>query len=205
MADPPPCQPTRFAELFEESAPSILGGTQLRDVVPQAGGRWPLTVVLLPGPEQGRRLTQTTRQLRPLVGPDHFLTGSPAAQHLTVRALEHRREHVPPDDPVLSRYLEAVRRAARQSPPLSFRVTGLTSTTSGVMAVIEPVDGLADRLAALLAAELGPDGWRETDLRRTIWYSSLVHFTGPIRRPWISSPSSPRGGTSTWARSPAGD
>lgn len=51
------------------------------------------------------------------------------------------------------------------------------------MAALQPVDGEADRLAALLAEELGPDGWYEADMQRTIWYATLLHFAAPIARP----------------------
>lgn len=178
-----PDRRSRFEELFKEAVPSILGRAHVCDVVPQAGGRWPLSAALLPGPGQGQQLTRVMEQLLPSVGPDHFLTGSRAALHLTVRALEHRREHVPPDDPAVGRYLSALRRTARQSPPLQFQVIGLTLTTSGVMAAIDPIDGRPDRLAALLGRELGRDGWREAGMMRTIWYAMLLHFTGPIERP----------------------
>jgi len=173
---------SRFDELFDDAVPSILAGTHLCDEVPQEGGdRWPLTAALLPNRTQ--HTTRVLEQLLPFAGPHHFLTGSPAAIHLTVRALEHRREHVPPDDPAVSRYLSAISRTAQQFGPLQFRLTGITLTSSGVMAAIEPMDSRPDQLAALLAAELGPDGWREADMKRTIWYSSLLHFTGPIARP----------------------
>lgn len=46
--------------------------------------------------------------------------------------------------------------------------------------------------AARLAEELGADAWFERDFDRNIWYSTLVHLTGPIADPaglvdWVAS------------------
>ena len=164
--------------------PHILSGTHVCDAVPSdGGGRWPLTAALLPSRAQTTPATDVMEQLLHLAGPHHFRTGSPAAIHLTVRALEHRRDHVPSGDPAVSRYLRAIERAAEQVPPLRFRLVGITLTRGGVLAALRPLDGRPDQLAAALAAELGADGWREADVERTIWYSSLLHFTGPVARP----------------------
>ena len=174
---------SRFDELFDEAVPRVLEQRHVRDVVPRAGGRWPLSAALLPDPSQGRRLTEVMERLLPMAGPHHFCTGSAAALHLTVRALEHRRDGIGPDDLAAHRYLSAISRTARRSAPLQFRVTGLTLTTTGVMAALQPADGEADRLAALLAEELGPDSWYEANLQRTIWYATLLHFAAPIVEP----------------------
>ena len=66
---------SRFDELFDEAVPPVLGRTHVRDVVPQPGGRWPLTVALLPDQAQARALTALLDQILPLVGTDHFLAG----------------------------------------------------------------------------------------------------------------------------------
>jgi len=174
---------SRFDELFDAAVPHILGQTHTRDVVPRTGGRWPISAALLLSPTQALPLTSVVEQMLPLVGPHHFLTGRPAALHVTVRALEHRRENIPLDDPVVARYLSAIRRTASQCPPVRLESTGLTLTTTGVMAAFEPADGAANRLTAVLEQELGPDGWCEAGFDRTIWYATLLHFAAPILSP----------------------
>ena len=51
---------------------------------------------------------------------------------------------------------------------MRLRATGVTLTSSGVLAALEPVDDGADRLGSVLADELGPDGWWEAELDRSI-------------------------------------
>ncbi|MET9273825.1 hypothetical protein [Kribbella sp. NPDC003557] len=100
-----------------------------------------------------------------------------------MRALEPRREVIPPDDPAVTRYRSAVRRAtARSSWPIGFRVAGLTLTPGTVMACAEPVDPAADAFSDHLTDELGPDTWFEPE-RRDIWYLNLLHFTDDIAHP----------------------
>lgn len=93
---------SRFDELFDEAVPEILGGTHAIDVPPRPrGGRWPVSVTLMPSQVEGQRLTDLMIQLLPFAGPNHFLTGHPGAQHVTVRALEDRRDDIPEDDPAI--------------------------------------------------------------------------------------------------------
>lgn len=174
---------SRFDELFDEAKPAILQNRHVCDVIPQEGGRWPISAVLLPAGGQAVSLVETTERVRPLVGPGHFLSGSSRAVHITVRALEYRREHVPAGDPAVCRYLDAARRAGLRSSHVRFQITGLTLQKGGLMAALAPIDAAADRLATALGEELGEDGWHEAHFRRTIWYTTLIHFTGPIARP----------------------
>lgn len=82
----------RFDALFDEAVPRVLGATHVIDVPPRpGGGRWPVSVALMPNEVEGRRFTELMTQLLPFSGPGHFLTGHPAALHVTVRALEDRR------------------------------------------------------------------------------------------------------------------
>lgn len=174
---------SRFDELFDEAVPCVLGRTHICDAVPRAGGRWPISAALLLPPTQALPLTSIVEQMLPLVGPDHFLTGRPAALHVTVRALEHRRENIPADDPAVDRYLSAIRRTASQCAPVRLQSRGLALAATGVMAALEPADGAASRLTAVLEQELGQDGWCEAGFDRTIWYATLLHFAAPIRDP----------------------
>ncbi|WP_410785999.1 hypothetical protein [Kribbella sp. C-35] len=128
-------------------------------------------------------LDAVTREAAELAGPEHWQTGQLSSAHLTVRALEPRREHLPADDPVVARYQSALHRATTRAQwPIGFRVTGLTLTPGTVMACAEPLDPAADTFSDHVTHELGPDAWYETE-RRDIWYLNLLHFTGAITAP----------------------
>lgn len=101
--------------------------------------------------------------------------------HFTVRAIEAHRSEVPPHDPLVSRCVAALRRAATGARPAQFRLAGLTLTPSGVMACAYPQDDAADVFASRLENELGDDAWFEAQYHRDIWYATLVHFTGEVR------------------------
>jgi hypothetical protein len=171
--------------LFTLAAPRICAGTHQRDELPRDGGRWPVSVVLRPAPETelAQTLDTLTQEAAELAGAGHWHTGQLGSAHLTVRALEPRREVIPPGDPAVSRYYSALQRAtARSRWPIGFRVTGLTLTAGTVMACAEPLDDAADRFSDRLTSELGPDAWYEPD-RRDIWYLNLLHFTEDIAHP----------------------
>jgi hypothetical protein len=195
---------TKFDHLFALAAPRISAGTHQRDEIPRDGGRWPVSVVLRPAPdaELAHALDALTAEAAELAGPGHWQTGQLGSAHLTVRALEPRREVIPPDDPAVTRYRSAIRRASiRSSWPIGFRVTGLTLTPGTVMACAEPLDDAAGAFSDHLTTELGPDAWYETD-RRDIWYLNLLHFTGDIADPedlitWVKSHRSTAIGTTT--------
>ena len=116
-------------------------------------------------------------------GDGHWPTGTAGVAHFTVRALEAHRSAIPDDDPSVARYAAALRCAASRSRPARLRINGLTLTPSGVMACAYPDDPAAGEFAARLAGELGEDAWFEADYNREIWYSVLVHFTGPLTNP----------------------
>ncbi|MFF0339945.1 hypothetical protein [Kribbella sp. NPDC004875] len=175
----------RFDHLFATAAPRIATGTHLRDELPREGGRWPVSVVLRPSPgtELAHTLDAVTREAAELAGPGHWETGQLGSAHLTVRALEPRREVIPPGDAAIARYQSALDRAtARSTWPMGFRVTGLTLTPGTVMACAEPVDAAADTFSDNLTVELGEDT-RFEPTRRDIWYLNLLHFTGDIPAP----------------------
>ncbi|TCC11016.1 hypothetical protein [Kribbella soli] len=171
--------------MFTTAAPRIAAGTHQRDELPREGGRWPLSVVLRPAPESrlSHALDAVTQEAAELAGPGHWQTGQLGSAHLTVRALEPRREHLPADDPVVARYHSALHRATTRAQwPIGFRVTGLTLTAGTVMACAEPLDAAADAFSDHVTHELGPDAWYETE-RRDIWYLNLLHFTDDIAAP----------------------
>ncbi|WP_432882871.1 hypothetical protein ACQPYH_40470 [Kribbella sp. CA-245084] len=143
-----------------------------------------------------------TAEAAALSGPGHWETGQLDSAHLTVRALEPRRDVIPPDDPTLGRYQSALDRATKASTwPLRFHVTGLTLTPGSVMACALPVDGGADLFSDHLTAELGPDARHEPE-RRDIWYLNLLHFTTDIAKPdelidWVAARRHTTVGTTT--------
>jgi hypothetical protein len=174
---------TRFDELFELGREAVLSGTHDCDKQPVDGGRWGVAVILRPDASLTQHLAALTDDILRLAGIHHWPTGSPNVVHFTVRALEWFRSDVPEGDPSVGRYLAALERAAKRARPVGLAVNGLTLTPSCVMACAATVDDSATDFAQALADELGADGWLERDFQRTIWYSTLVHFAGPIDDP----------------------
>lgn len=169
--------------MFSTAAPQIAQGTHQRDELPKDGGRWPISVVLRPPQDcpLAHALDALTTEAAALAGPDHWQTGQLGSAHLTVRALEPRRDVIPPDDPTLARYQSALHRAtAATTWPVRFQVTGLTLTPGTVMACAEPLG--PELFSARLTTELGPDASHETK-PRDIWYLNLLHFTTDITSP----------------------
>jgi hypothetical protein len=180
-----------FDRLFRDSRPAVLAGRHLRETPPVEGGpRFGLSVVLRPDPDTAKRLQEVGAEAQTAAGGGHWPSGDADLVHFTVRTLETHRATVAGDDPALSRYVTALRRSGRG--PIRLRLTGLTLTTTGVMACATPADDAADGFAWTLAEELGADGWFEAGLRRDIWYAMLLHFAGPLRSPrrlidWVTA------------------
>jgi hypothetical protein len=184
----------RFDALFERGASAVRTGSHYRDTPPVEGGRWGMSVVLVPNAVGIRQLAAITQQVIVLTGGDHWPTGDPAAVHFTVRAIEgHRRlsrrqthgcrDLVPDDDPLAARCGDALKRAAAACRSVRLRLHGLTLTPSGVMLCAYPADAGAAAFAARIDAELAEDGWFERQFHRDIWYATLVHFTDAIEQP----------------------
>lgn len=173
----------RFDALLETAAPLIAAGTHRRDVIPQEGGRWPISLVVDQPPELTRALRPLTDAARDLVGPDHFLTGRPQAAHITLRALEPRCDATRPDDPFVRRCAAALERAVRHTPPPTFTLTGVTLTPISVMVQLESVDGWS--LMQAVEDELGDDASYERDLgmTRDVFYTNVIHFADDIADP----------------------
>lgn len=171
---------------FDAARDLIMTQRHRRDERPRPGGRWPVSVVMLPDPDSrvSASLEGLMDQAIGFAGPHHRRTGRSGTAHLTIRALEHRRDGVTPNDPAVQRYAAAMRRAAAGCGPLSFTIQGLTVTPGTVMAIAVPTDTRADRLLDRFRHELGDDGWLEASIgERDIWYLNLLHFAGTIRDP----------------------
>lgn len=170
-----------FDRLLEGSVDVVLRGEHQRDEPPTEGGRWPVTVVCVPPQAIRARLDGLMREALVHAGPGHFLTGRPDSSHVTVRALEPYRDAAAPTDAVTSDWLAALVRAARSTPPLEFRLTGVTLTRGGVMAQLETVDDEPWAFMHRLRDELGSLAWYEDQwMERNIWYATLVHFAAPL-------------------------
>lgn len=171
---------------FDGARDLIMSQRHRREEPLREGGRWPVSVMMQPDPAS--MLSQSLQQLMVeaigFAGSHHWRTGRPGTAHLTVRALERRRNGVVPEDAAVQRYAGAMRRAAVGCRPLSFVVQGLTVTPGTVMAIAWPTDGQADRLLDRLGEELVDDGWLERSIgARDIWYLNLLHFAGRINDP----------------------
>jgi hypothetical protein len=170
--------------LSSQAVPLVLAGEHAREAPPVDGGRWPVSVVFLPDRSAAVRLDGVSYQAAGIAGDGHWRSGALGFSHVTVRALEHFRQHIDDDDAAVERYARAVRAAARRCGPVRLHLSGLTLAPGSVMACAQPVDGEADRFRTTLAEELGPDGWREAELpARDIWYVTLLHFAADIPDP----------------------
>lgn len=114
-----------FDRLFARGRDAVLSGAHYCDTPPVDGGRWGISVILRPDVDCTRKLGAITAEAMEVAGGGHWPTGSEAAVHLTVRALEPHRAAVPDDDPTVARYAAALERAARVSRPVRLRVGGL--------------------------------------------------------------------------------
>lgn len=170
-----------FDQLFDSSVDIVRRGEHECDEPPTEGGRWPVTIVCVPPRDVRERLHRLMREALLHAGPGHFLTGRPDSSHLTVRALEPYRDAAAPSDAITSDWLPALERAARCTPPVEFVLTGVTLTRVGIMAQLEAVHDEPWAFMRRLRDELGPLAWYEDQwVERNIWYSTLVHFAGPI-------------------------
>lgn len=186
MSDPLPRRTNRaiFDHLFAEGAAAVAAGSHGRQEVPGEGGRrWGVSALLRPDPGAAASLEALAREAAAVAGDGHWLTGSAATSHLTVRAMEYPRDDIRDDDPRVVRYAAALRAAVVGVGPLRFDVVGLTLTPLSVMACATPVGDAPDRLSAGYAAALGPDAWLEQGFRRDIWYLNILHFAAPVRDP----------------------
>ncbi len=130
------------------------------------------------------KLEALTWQAHAVTGAGHWPTGVQGSAHITVRSIEVHRTQIPAEDPLVARCAAALQRTSDHiRKPVRLRLAGLTLTPSGVMACAYPIDPTADRFAARLRAELGPDAWFEDQYERNIWHLSIIHFAGPLLHP----------------------
>ncbi|MDQ2739012.1 MAG: hypothetical protein M3Y35_10470 [Actinomycetota bacterium] len=183
----------KFDTFYAEAAPKLLAGIYGRESVPITGNdRWPISVVACLPPEVEQIVDGLTSDAIGVAGDGHLRTGAAGSAHVTVRSLERYRAAVPPDDPAVRRYTEAVRSAAAVSPPIDLVFTGVTLTSNGILGQLETVDESLRELMAGLEEALGDDACLERGEPRDLAYVSLLHFADEIRDPvglirWVQS------------------
>lgn len=182
-----------FDRLFAEGRAAVSAGAHRVQEPPIDGGfRWGLSALLRPDASSAEVLSKIAGEASDVAGGGHWVTGSTASSHLTLRALEPFRKDLSEDDPAVNRYVAALAAGVAGVGPLTFTVTGVTLTPHSVMACASPLDDGADRLAAAFAAALGSDGSYEGEFNRDYWYMNLVHFGGAISEParlieWVAA------------------
>jgi hypothetical protein len=173
----------KFGRLFAAGRAALLTGThQVRSAPADGDLQWGASVILRPDPDAAAEIERVALDAASVVGTDHWLPGSSATSHLTVRAhLEPHRAEIPEDDPLAARYAAALRRAASDPQPMRFTLTGLTLTPVSVMACAVPATRAADELADAFAEQLAAAGLPGIGRPADIWYVNLVYFAGPVR------------------------
>jgi hypothetical protein len=166
----------------ERGRRALLAHEEIWEVPPHLGSpRWGASLVLRPDEAAARRVAALAAQVSAVAGQEHWPTGGLGSAHLTVRVLEPYRDPVPLDDPLVVRYAEAAQRIGQQSPSPRFAMTGLLVALGGVVVAAEPANSSAEKLRAVVLAELGGDGGFEEDRDRgDLWWSTLLHFAAPL-------------------------
>jgi hypothetical protein len=123
-------------------------------------------------------------QALPYVGRGHFQTARRDSVHITIRALEPFRAEASVHDEIVGDWGRALRATAATTWPLALTFTGVTLSTGGILAQLEPQDERPWQLLDRFRSELGPLAWFEDQWTpRNIWYCSLLHFTTDIVDP----------------------
>jgi len=167
--------------IHQRGRDAVLAGRELLDVPPGPGStRWGLSLDVFPDAEGEARLAALADEAAALAGPGQWLTGGTGSAHLTVTYLERAWREVGADDPEVRRHAEHLRRAAAASGPLRWDVTGLVLADRGVLALCTPVDEAPAAFRSAILAELGGLGAEEAGYRRSVWWSTLLHFAAPV-------------------------
>ncbi len=170
--------------IHQRGRAAVLAGRALLDVPPAPGGtRWGLSLVARPDAEAAAQLEALASGAAAAAGPGQWVTASPGSTHLTITYLERVHRALDPDDAAVRRLAGSVQQLADGTPPLRWRVTGLALADRGVLALAEPVDGAPDRLRDRVMRELAAVGRVEAYYRRSVWWSTLLHFAAPLADP----------------------
>lgn len=177
--------PATFDSLLAMAEPLIRAGDHQRDRPPVHGSdRWgPSMLMRLPAPLR-ERVHALAREVEQLTGAGHFRTGHPEASHLSVRGLAPYSDSASATDELSVRFAAALSRAAVDTPPLRFAITGVTLTPISVMVQVEADGDDAWDLLRRVGDELGPDGYYESAWgQRDLFYTNVIHFADQIEDP----------------------
>lgn len=174
----------RYAAFAERGRAALCNGEQTYDRPLGETYRWGVSVVFRPAAPLMERLVETGRELRALLGPEHWVHG-PGSLHSTLRALETYRAHIPEGDERIRVYAEALDEAATGMPPLDVEVRGVGPHQGGVLLFVRPTDKtLAELQSRMDEALHARDACRsEKEHVRDLWNIGLVHFTRPLADP----------------------
>jgi len=174
----------RVETLHARGRAAVLNGETTYDVPPgPSSPRWGLSVLVRPDPAAEERLADITWQLAELAGPHQWQTGGRGTSHLTVADVEPFRAGLTPDDPLVQRCAAALAASAHGRPAARLRLTGLVLAPGGVLARGEPADDATAALRAVVLAALGDAAMIDSSYRGDTWWSTLLHFTGPVAHP----------------------
>lgn len=167
--------------IHERGRAAVLAGAEKLDVAPYPGlPRWGLSLVVRPDPDAERRLAALTAQAAEHAGPGQWPTGDRGSAHLTVCYLEPEHREVDADDAAVTRAAGALRPLATGTAPLAWNLVGVGLADRGVLALAAPVDEHPDAFRTAVLDALGDLGRAEARYRRTVWWSTLVHFAAPV-------------------------
>jgi 2'-5' RNA ligase len=169
----------RYEMLDERGQEAIRDGHVQPDIAPHDHSpRWGLSVVALIGDHTAEALAAAARECaEALTSAD--IVHDRTTLHTTVRTLEHHRASVPPDDPLVAQYAEALDAVCAATPPFEIRFEGVVLTPGGVLAAGYPRDRTLTRLRAQLYQELDRRslaGSPERARSRTTAHASLAVF-----------------------------
>jgi hypothetical protein len=167
--------------IHQRGRAAVLAGRELLDVPPGPGStRWGLSLDVRLDPSVEQHLDALATEASAHAGPGQWLTGARGASHLTVTYLERAWREVGPDDEDVRRYAALAAALAAGTPPLRWRITGLSLADRGVLAIAEPVDAGPGRFRAAVLEHLGGLGAEEAGYRGSTWWATLVHFAAPV-------------------------
>jgi hypothetical protein len=170
--------------IHQRGRAAVLAGRELLDVPPGPGStRWGLSLDVRLDPAAEQHLDALATEASAPAGPGQWLTGARGSSHLTVTYLERAWREVGPDDEAVLRYAALAAALAAGTPPLRWRVTGLSLADRGVLAIAEPVDAGPGAFRAAVLEHLGGLGAEEDGYRGSSWWATLVHFAAPVADP----------------------
>ena len=167
--------------IHQRGRAAVLAGRELLDVPPGPGStRWGLSLDVRLDPAAEQHLDALATGASAPAGPGQWLTGARGSSHLTVTYLERAWREVDPGDEDVRRYAALATALAAGTPPLRWRITGLSLADRGVLAIAEPVDAGPGRFRAAVLEHLGGLGAEEAGYRGSTWWATLVHFAAPV-------------------------